>query len=75
MCNATNHKSHGSGLPSVNEVHKHIVYILDIYFGKMVIQCTAARGSLMQTPNTKAVSGNVLPMLLTHIVHPCTCTP
>ena len=29
MCDATNHKSYGSGLTAVTEVHKRIVYILN----------------------------------------------
>ena len=34
----------------------------------MVIRYTVACGSLMQSPNAKAVSGNVFPLLLVHIV-------
>ena len=71
MCDPTNHKSYGSGVTAVTEVRKCIVSILDdiIVFFYRFFYDTAARGSLMQSPNAKAVSGNVFPLLLLHITH------
>ena len=71
MCNnATKHKSYGTGLTAFNKVHKRTVYILRdiiIFFYRWFYD-TAARGSLMESPNAKAVYGNISPVAATYYV-------
>ena len=71
MCHLTQPNLFILGLKYVNELRHRIVYMLDdiIVFFYRFFYDTAARGSLMQSPNAKAVSGNVFPLLLLHITY------
>ena len=77
MCDPTNHESYGQGLKAVTDVHNRVVYMLDdiiVIFQRWLYNILCARGSLMQPPVTKAVSGNVSPMQLLLIAYKYTRT-
>ena len=61
MYDANNYRSYCLGIKAVNEVCKHIVYILldIIVFFYRWFYNARDHGSLMPTPDSKALSGNV----------------
>ena len=69
MYDETNHNSYGSRLTSVTEVHTRVVYILDNIFHQWLCAIPCVHDYFMQLPNTKAVSGNVSPLLLLILVY------